>query len=86
MNSIELAEFMGIMLGDGFIKSNETQLGITLNSETDYLYAKYVSKLIKALFNLKPSIIQNVKYKYLMHLSDQRALPRMIAFIPLPKW
>lgn len=52
--SEELAEFVGIMMGDGGI--TEWQIIITLNSETDGEYAGYVSKLIEKLFKIKPSI------------------------------
>lgn len=51
-----LAEFIGIMLGDGYIKSNKTQTGISFNIETDYRHAKYIQGLIKRLFNLNSSI------------------------------
>jgi len=73
-NSAKLAEFIGIMLGDGFIKSNKTQLGVTLNSDTDYEYSKYVKKLIKTLFNLKLYVAQSAEYKYLTLLVSSKNL------------
>ncbi len=57
--SSELSEFMGAMLGDGYIKSNKTQLGIAFNIETDYAYAKHIQRLIKILFNLNSSICRD---------------------------
>jgi DNA-binding XRE family transcriptional regulator len=49
--SIDLAEFVGIMLGDGGISTY--QCNITLNSVTDREYSIYLEKLIKKLFNLQ---------------------------------
>ncbi|MDO8487676.1 MAG: LAGLIDADG family homing endonuclease [Candidatus Curtissbacteria bacterium] len=53
-DSVLLAEFMGIVFGDGGI-NNDWQLVISLNSELDFEYSKYVAKLIKDLFNLEVS-------------------------------
>jgi len=51
--SIALAEFCGIMLGDGSIQPK--QILITINRESDREYADYVSKLIKDLFGVTPA-------------------------------
>lgn len=51
--SSELAEFIGIMLGDGGISSS--QITVTLGYTTDKEYANYVIKLILKLFNYKAS-------------------------------
>lgn len=72
--SPELAEFIGIMLGDGYIKTNKTQLGISLNSETDYTYALYVQGLIKKLFNLDSSICNDGRHKSVTVLVSSRNL------------
>ncbi len=53
--SCELAEFIGIMLGDGGI-NNDWQANITLNSEADAVYAKYVIRLCKELFGVPPAV------------------------------
>ncbi len=45
-----LAEFVGIILGDGSI--GKSQISITLHSEDDKEYSKFVVKLIKKLFNV----------------------------------
>ena len=55
--SKDLAEFMGIMLGDGGITSG--QIIVYLSSITDKKYSIYISNLIRKLFNLKPSILEN---------------------------
>lgn len=52
--SSELAEFIGIMLGDGGISQN--QISVTLGYTTDKNYVPYVRKLISRLFQAKTSI------------------------------
>lgn len=53
-NSVELAEFVGILLGDGGI--TKSQISITLNMVDDREFSFYVKKLIKGLFSVIPSI------------------------------
>lgn len=53
--SNELAEFMGIMMGDGGI-NNSWQTTITLNSVADAKYGKYVPNLCKKLFGILPAV------------------------------
>lgn len=53
-NNHHLAEFIGILLGDGGIQN--LHLSITLNSVADSDYIKYVSKLIYELFRYSPTI------------------------------
>ena len=48
--SEKLAEFVGIILGDGSI--GKKQISITLHSEDDKEYGDFVIKLIKKLFNV----------------------------------
>ncbi|MEK9167258.1 MAG: LAGLIDADG family homing endonuclease [Patescibacteria group bacterium] len=52
--STKLAEFIGIMMGDGGI--TKRQVTVTLNKEDDRLYVLYVTKLIKGLFGVEPSL------------------------------
>lgn len=52
--SVDLAEFIGILLGDGGI--TKEQATITLNTEADKEYVHYVSRLGNTLFGQKPSI------------------------------
>jgi len=49
--SKELAEFVGILLGDGGI--SDRQITITLHRITDNEYSKFVRKMIERLFNIK---------------------------------
>ncbi len=53
--STQLAEFFGIMMGDGGI-NNPWQANITLNSIKDAKYSKYVSSLCKKIFGIIPAV------------------------------
>lgn len=53
--SQSLAEFFGIMLGDGGI-NNSWQANITMNSIADAGYVFYIEKLIQDLFGVSPAI------------------------------
>jgi len=64
--SSELAEFVGILLGDGGI--SEHQITITLNSVTDKEYLVFVQRLIKHLFKVPTGIY-----------SDKQALAKRIS-------
>ena len=57
--SSDLAEFIGIMLGDGGL--SKRQLRITLNYFDDKKYGKFVIKLIKKLFHITPSVYLDLK-------------------------
>lgn len=50
--SKELAELFGILFGDGGI-NNKWQLVISLNSNSDFEYAQYISKLLNSLFKIR---------------------------------
>lgn len=54
--SVDLAEFVGIMLGDGGI--TKEQATVTLNSEADKHYIEYVISLGRKLFRNKPAIVK----------------------------
>ena len=53
--STSLAEFFGIMLGDGGI-NNPWQANITLNAIKDREYSAYILKLCEKLFGITPAI------------------------------
>lgn len=59
--SSKLAEFIGIILGDGGITAN--QLAVTFNRETDKQHSIYIQKLIKELFDVSSSILRRNSYK-----------------------
>lgn len=54
--SKDLAEFMGILLGDGHLSSQ--QWSITINSIADKDYLPYVKKLTKKLFKFDPRVFK----------------------------
>ncbi|MDO8579359.1 MAG: LAGLIDADG family homing endonuclease [bacterium] len=53
--SVDLAEFFGIMIGDGGI-NNPWQANITLNSEADARFVVYVTNLCSKLFGVLPAV------------------------------
>lgn len=55
----DLAEFFGIMIGDGGM--NKYQLNISLNCKTDKNYAVFVKNLIKKIFKIDPAIYKRQK-------------------------
>lgn len=57
-----LAEFFGIMIGDGGI-NNPWQANITLNSEADAQYVGFVSNLCETLFRVAPRIMKRKETK-----------------------
>lgn len=54
-NSPELAELVGIILGDGGM-NNDYQVIITLHKENDRKYAKLVCQLVRRLFDIEPAV------------------------------
>lgn len=51
-DSYSLAEFIGLIIGDGSV--GPYQISITLDSKTDVEYADYVMSLIYSLFSISP--------------------------------
>jgi len=49
--SAQLAELIGIILGDGGLPGSH-QLTITFNNKTDYEYAEYICDILKRLFSV----------------------------------
>lgn len=49
-----LSEFVGIMIGDGGI--GPYHISVTLHATDDLAYSRFVSRLIRSLFNVKPKI------------------------------
>lgn len=56
--SIDLAEFLGILSGDGYLieRGRIHRIGIVLNLTEDIFYLEYVVNLIEKLFGIKPRI------------------------------
>ncbi len=53
--SLELAELIGIILGDGGVRSR-LQLTVTFNYQTDLKHAEYICGIIRNLFSIDSSI------------------------------
>lgn len=95
-NSENLAEFIGIMLGDGGMTNN--QIRITLNKIDDRHYAQYVGGLIHKLFGEYPSIFERDKRGVLEIVVSGQKLVRFLQnkglvvgnkirqHIEIPKW
>ncbi|MFZ2886216.1 MAG: LAGLIDADG family homing endonuclease [Minisyncoccia bacterium] len=60
--SVELAEFFGIMIGDGGI-NNPWQANITLNTDADASYIPFVRALIIDLFRVAPRVMRRKNQK-----------------------
>jgi len=72
-NSILLAEFMGIEIGDGGI-ANPWQVIITLNSKKDAIFAKYIVNLISRLFGICPVVSKRKNKNALQIVSSSTSL------------
>lgn len=96
-HSVSLAEFCGIMLGDGGISKH--QVTITLHIKDDRLYAAFVTKLIRDLFHLEPSLIKRAEENVGIILISRTALVEFLVTycglvqgnkiaqeIDIPKW
>ncbi len=79
--SEELAEFTGIVMGDGGL--TKSQLVITLNYIDDLEYSKFVVKFIKKLFNVTPSKYKRFNSKVFVICISRVELVRFCAKIGL---
>lgn len=57
--SADLAEFIGIMMGDGGV--SRYQICITLHHKDDLAYSKFVARLAEKVFGIAPSIYHDIK-------------------------
>lgn len=53
-----LAEFVGILLGDGGI--SDYQARITFNRVTDKLHSKFIQEIVQKLFNTKSTVVARI--------------------------
>ena len=70
--SKELAEFTGIVMGDGGITQN--QVMISTNSIDDKKYGYFIKKLIKKLFNVNASIYYTVRARVMIIAVSRKKL------------
>ena len=76
-----LAEFFGIMIGDGGMSRN--QIMITLHSEDDLEYSKFVSGMILELFGVSPGVTFRKNAKALTLFVSRVNLVRYLATLGL---
>lgn len=82
--SVELAEFFGIMMGDGGIGSS-WQFNITLNSKADKDYALYVVELIRSLFNIDPHVVMRKNRNALLIQTSSTSIVDFLIELGLPR-
>ena len=80
--SADLAEFVGIVMGDGSI--SDYQVSITLHQADDLSYSRYIAKLIKKLFHLTPKVYHRPKYSVLVIVVSRRELVSLLHSFGLP--
>ncbi len=80
--STELAEFLGIMLGDGGITSY--QASITLHDRDDLQYSVFVTDLVEHLFGVRPSVYHRPKSSVNTIVVSRRDLVDFLCIHGLP--
>lgn len=73
--SAKLAEFLGIMLGDG--GTTKTQIRISLNSRDDRPYSQHVRQLMHELFSEFPSILNRRRNTLEIVLSGKELVEKL---------
>lgn len=73
--SAKLAEFLGIMLGDGGV--TKTQIRISLNSRDDKSYSQYVCQLMHELFSESPSVFSRRRNTLEIVLSGEELVEKL---------
>ncbi len=77
-----LAEFIGIMLGDGCL-SSQFQVGISFNANTDRAYGMYLQSMFRTLFDLGASIQRRVETYGWTVVASSRALVEYLQVLGL---
>ncbi len=77
----ELAEFIGIILGDGGISSS--QVTITLNKFSDRYFINYIKKLFYKLFRIRPAIYKRKREKVASIVASRSELVKFLVDIGL---
>ena len=80
-HSTSLAEFIGILLGDGGITAR--QVCITLNKTDDREFVVYVKKLIEHLFSVRPSVYERKGENVLIIAISRTMLVRILSSMGL---
>lgn len=80
--NVELAEFVGIVMGDGGISNY--QVVVTLHDTTDFEYGTFVLHLAEKLFGVRPSVYHHAKYAANNIVISRRELVRFLHRTGLP--
>lgn len=80
--STELAEFVGIMMGDGGMSSY--QATVTLHSIDDFEYGKFVADTIQNLFNYVPGVRKRKDVSAIVIVMSRIKLVRYLFSLGLP--
>lgn len=80
--SLLLAEFFGIMIGDGSV--SKYQVSISFNLKDDREFATYVAKLIYTLFGISARILIRVRYNCLVLVTSSVELSNFLVSNGLP--
>ena len=80
--NLELAEFIGIVMGDGGI--SDYQAVVTLHDTTDLEYGTFVVRLAEKLFGVRPSVYHHAKYAANNIVISRRELVRFLHRTGLP--
>ena len=82
-HSTFLAEFLGILMGDGHL--SEYQTSITTNSKTDREHALFVSKLGEKLFRVSPFVRENRKENAMDIVFSSKRLVEFMSSLGMPQ-
>ena len=87
----ELAEFVGIMLGDGYINfPKQPRIKITFNSIVDKEYLIFVKNLLSNIFQVniieKQRKTENAADLFIFNRNAIRLIINEVQLIPSPKW
>lgn len=81
--SEKLAEFIGIMLGDGTVAPYH--IAVTLHAVDDVEYSQYVSELISFLFHVQPKVYYRKDAQALNIVVARKELTEFLHVLGLPK-
>lgn len=81
-HSLLLAEFMGIIVGDGHLSKYQTS--ITTNSKTDKEHALFIKKLIRQLFAVLATVKEKINENAVSVVASSRALVNYLHSLGMP--
>lgn len=81
-HSLLLAEFMGIIVGDGHLSKYQT--GVTTNSKTDKEHALFIQRLIRQLFAVSATVKEKINENAVSVVASSRALVNYLHSLGMP--